>query len=140
MTQDAKVIRLLPENKAEVIVVRATACGSNCGNCESCIYDKEMHTEAFNKAGASVGDNVIIESKTKVVMKAALLAYIFPIVMLLLGFVLATKFGANEGVSVLVAFIALAVSILVIFFTQRKKPNIGYDIIRIVDKETEEDD
>ena len=134
MTQDAKVIKILPGNRAEVIVVRATACGSNCSNCESCIYDKEMHTEALNKAGASVGDNVIIESKTKVVMKAALLAYIFPIVMLLLGFIIASKFGAGEGVSVLVAFIALAVSILVIFVTQRKKPNIGYDIVRIVEE------
>ena len=135
MTQDARVLKLLPGGKAEVVVVRATACGSNCGSCENCIYDKEMHTEAFNKAGASVGDNVIIESKTSIVMKAALLAYIFPIIMLLLGYIIAGRCGADEGISVLVAFIALAASVFIIYMTQRKKPNIGYDIVSVVEEE-----
>lgn len=138
MTQNARVLKLLPGNRAEVVVVRATACGSNCASCENCIYDREMHTEAVNSADAHVGDNVIIESKTEVVMKAAILTYIFPIIMLLAGYILASKFSASEGLSVLCAFIALAVSIFVIYITQRKKPNIGYDIIKVVEDESDD--
>ena len=36
MTQEAIVTRRLPDGMAEVVVTRGTACGSNCGNCESC--------------------------------------------------------------------------------------------------------
>ena len=46
MTQDAIVYKRLPNNMAEVVVTRATACGSNCGNCESCIFQNEIKTVA----------------------------------------------------------------------------------------------
>ena len=42
MTQDAVVTKVLPNGMAEVVVSRGTACGSNCGNCESCVFQNEI--------------------------------------------------------------------------------------------------
>ena len=63
MTQDAVVIRLLPNNMAEVAVTRATACGGNCGSCESCMFQSELHTEARNLIQAKPGQKVTIETR-----------------------------------------------------------------------------
>ena len=44
MTQDAVVTKVFPNGMAEVVVARGTACGSNCGNCESCVFQNEPKT------------------------------------------------------------------------------------------------
>ena len=53
MTQDAVVTKVLPNGMAEVVVSRGTACGSNCGNCESCVFQNEIIREKHGpcKAG-----------------------------------------------------------------------------------------
>ena len=48
MTQEAVVTKLLPSGMAEVAVKRTSACGGNCGNCESCVFDSELKTAAKN--------------------------------------------------------------------------------------------
>ena len=76
MTQDAVVTRILPNGMAEVAVARSTACGGNCGSCESCIFQSELRTEAKNTIGARPGQKVVIESRTSAVFSAAALVYI----------------------------------------------------------------
>ena len=76
MTQDAVVTKLLPEGMAEVVVMRGTACGGNCGSCESCMFQKELHTEARNLIQAKPGQKVTIESKSSRIFGAALLVYV----------------------------------------------------------------
>ena len=46
MTQDAVVTKVLNNGMAEVVVTRGTACGSNCGNCESCAFQNELNAFA----------------------------------------------------------------------------------------------
>ena len=86
MTQDAVVIRLLPNNMAEVAVTRATACGGNCGSCESCMFQSELHTEARNLIQAKPGQKVTIESKSSRIFGAAMLVYIMPLLFFLVLF------------------------------------------------------
>ena len=93
MTQDAVVTKLLPDNMAEVAVARTTACGGNCGSCESCIFQSQLKTPARNLVGAKPGQRVIIQSKSSAIYKAALLVYVFPMVLTLLGYVLAYLAG-----------------------------------------------
>ena len=64
MTQDAIVTRLLPNDMAEVVVTRTTACGSNCGSCESCIFQSELKAVAKNHINARPGQQVVIASRT----------------------------------------------------------------------------
>ena len=132
MTQDAIVTKLLPDDMAEVVVTRTTACGGNCGSCESCMFQSELKAVAKNLVGARPGQRVIIESKSATVFSAAALVYVMPIVLFLLGYALAYLAGGSEGVCVLVSFLALIVSAVLLVLSQkygRHKKNITFDII-----------
>ena len=60
VTQDAIVYKCLDDGMAEVVVTRATACGSNCASCEACVFQSELKTVARNpdrrKAGTEGRD------------------------------------------------------------------------------------
>lgn len=132
MTQEAIVTKCLSNNMAEVVVTRTTACGSNCGNCESCIFQNELKTPAKNLIGAKPGHRVIIESKSSKVYGAILLVYIMPIVLLLLGYFLAYSGGASEGICILCSFLGLLAGAAITVFSQKLKKNkdsITFEII-----------
>lgn len=121
MTQEAVITKLLPEGMAEVVVTRGTACGSNCGNCESCIYDSQIKALARNDIQAGKGEKVVISSKTSFVFGAAMLVYVMPLVLFLLGFFVAHTLGASEGVCVLTSFFGLVLGAVIIVLSQRLK-------------------
>jgi positive regulator of sigma E activity len=136
MTQDAIVYRRLANDMAEVVVTRSTACGSNCGNCESCIFQNEIKTVAKNLINAGIGQRVIIESKSSRIYGAALMVYILPMVLALFGYFLAYALGAGEGLSILSSFIGLGLGAVILVVTQRKKmakDPITFDIIAFQD-------
>lgn len=132
MTQDAIVTKLLPDSMAEVIVTRSTACGSNCGNCEGCIFQSELKAVAKNRINARPGQRVVIESRTSKVFSAALLVYVMPLVLFVLGFVIATVLGASEGLAILVSFLGLILAAVILVRQQRHKSaneQIQFEII-----------
>ena len=132
MTQEALVTKLMPDNMAEVLVVRGTACGSNCGNCESCIYQNELKTLARNLISAKPGQQVIIESKTSMVFGAAILVYVMPLILFLMGYAIAYSFGAAEGACIVASFVGLFIGAAIIVISQRmkKEKTITFDIVR----------
>ena len=133
MTQDGVVIRLLPGDRAEVAVARTTACGGNCGSCESCIFQGEIKTVARNLIDARPGQKVVIASKTSTVFRAAALVYLMPIALFILGYALASLAGAGEGLCIAVSFAALVLSAVILVVSQRAKKNkapFTFDIIR----------
>ena len=71
MTQDAVVTRVFHNGLAEVVVTRGTACGSNCGNCESCAFQNELKAIAKNTVHATPGEKVVIESVSSRIFGAA---------------------------------------------------------------------
>ena len=132
MTQDAIVVKLLPNSMAEVVVTRSTACGNNCGSCESCIFQSELKTLAKNNIGAKPGQKVVIASSSKKIFSAALLVYIMPLLFFLVGFAVSSALGASESICVLVSFLSLILSAAVLIITQRYKTGsqqISFDII-----------
>lgn len=131
MTQDAIVTKCLPGGMAEVVVSRGTACGGSCSNCESCIYQTELKTLAKNRIDARPGQKVIIESKSSRVYGAAFLAYIVPIVLVILGYALASALGAGEGICVLASFLGLILGAAILVLSQRRKSAkpISFDIV-----------
>ena len=132
MTQDAIVTKLLPNSMAEVVVTRSTACGSNCGNCKSCIFQSELKAVAKNRINARPGQRVVIESRTSKVFSAAVLVYVMPMVLFVLGFVIATVLGASEGLAILVSFLGLILSAVILVQQQRRQSadrQIQFEII-----------
>ena len=133
MTQDAIVYKRLPNNMAEVVVTRATACGSNCGNCESCIFQNEIKTVARYLINAGPGQRVLIESKSSRIYSAFLMVYVLPMVLALAGYFIAYAAGAAEGLCILATFLRLAVGAVILVVTQRKKmakDPITFDIVQ----------
>ncbi|MBQ9663993.1 MAG: SoxR reducing system RseC family protein [Oscillospiraceae bacterium] len=132
MTQDAIVTRLLPNAMAEVVVTRSTACGSNCGSCESCIFQSELKAVAKNSINARPGQRVVIESRTSKVFSAAILVYVVPLLFFILGFALASLLGASEGIAILVSFVFLVFAALLLVQVQKRKTaeqQIQFEII-----------
>ena len=133
MTQDAVVTKLLPDNMAEVAVARTTACGGNCGSCESCIFQSEIKTVARNLIDARPGQKVVIASKSSTVFGAAALVYLMPIVLFMLGYALAFLAGAAEEICIAVSFAALLLSGVILVLSQKHKKKqqaFTFDIIR----------
>jgi sigma-E factor negative regulatory protein RseC len=133
MTQDAIVTKVLPNDMAEVAVARTTACGGNCGSCESCIFQSELKTLARNTIGARIGQKVVIESKSSKIYGAALLVYIMPLVLFIAAYALAYVSGAREGICIAVSFLGLALGAAIMVLSQRlrkDKNQITFDIIR----------
>ena len=133
MTQDAVVTRTFHNSLAEVAVKRSTACGSNCGNCESCVFQNELKVTADNRIGARPGQKVVIESKTSDVLGAAALLYLVPFVLLFLGYAIGNALGWAEGGCVLIGFgfFALGVAFNVIYQRRKKASPITFEIIQI---------
>lgn len=132
MTQDAVVFRCLDHDRAEVVVTRATACGSNCESCEACVFQNELKTVARNLIGAKPGQKVRIESKSSHVYGAILLVYILPVVLAVVCCFSAYLAGASEGVYVLCTFAGFVLGAAVTVLTQRLRKNknpITFDII-----------
>ena len=133
MTQDAVVFRCLDNERAEVVVTRATACGANCESCEACVYQNELKTVARNLIGARPGQKVLIESKSSKVYGAILLVYIVPILLAVLGCFAAYAMGASEGICVLCTFLGFLLGAVVTVVTQRlmrDRNPITFDIIK----------
>jgi len=81
------VIKIKEDGMAQVITDRKNAC-SGCNskhNCNSCLSNSKMMTEALNSAGAKEGDLVDISLNSGVVLKSAVVMYLIPIVGLLIG-------------------------------------------------------
>ena len=133
MTQDAIVTKVLPNDMAEVAVARTTACGGNCGSCESCIFQSELKTIARNTIGARIGQKVVIESKSSKIYGAAILVYIMPLILFMAAYALAYVSGAGEGLCIAISFLGLALGAAIMVLSQRLKKNkdqITFDIIR----------
>ena len=133
MTQDAIVTKLLPNNMAEVAVARTTACGGNCGSCESCMFQNELKAVARNPIGAQPGQRVVIASKSSKVFAAILLVYVMPLVLLVAAYTLAHLAGAGEGLCITASFFGLLLGAGIIVLSQRLKKDkktITFEIIR----------
>jgi sigma-E factor negative regulatory protein RseC len=94
MEQIVRVHRLLDEGRADVILIRESACSGDCHKCSGCGAQKEtMIVTADNPIRAEVGDFVTLTSDTASVMKAVVAVYLVPLVMFFAGFALGMILG-----------------------------------------------
>ena len=89
MEQIVRVHRLHPDGRADIILVRESACSGDCHKCSGCGAAKEtMIVTAENPIRASVGDFVTLTSDTASVMKAVVVVYLLPLVLFFAGYAL----------------------------------------------------
>ncbi len=95
MQQKATVDKLLPDGRAEVLVVRESACSGDCHKCSGCGSVKQtLRVTAENLISAQRGDVVYLQSEGSVVLKAAALVYLLPPVAFVAAYLAALPLGA----------------------------------------------
>lgn len=135
MTQEAVVTKLLPAGMAEVAVKRTTACGGNCGSCDSCVFQNELKTPAVNKIQAKPGQKVLIQSQTSLIFKAAFLVYVLPLLLFLVGYFLSVVLSLGETAGIIFSFAGVVLGALIVVLSQRRireKDKITFEIIEFL--------
>ena len=137
MTQSAIVKRILGNGYAEVHVERISACGKSCASCGSGCGDKRIiSVDALNLAKAKPGDRVIIESKTKGILGAAMLVYFVPILFFFFAFLLSSLGGLPEWAGIVISvasFMLGAACVYVINRYVRKDKSMEFNIVSVVE-------
>lgn len=85
MNQQGYIIEIVDEKTARLKMQRHSACAS-CGKCQTLSSEtKDILVEVDNTIGAKIGDHVEVNMDNMNVLKATALAYIVPLVFLMLG-------------------------------------------------------
>ncbi len=123
-------VRKVIKNKVEVEVRRISGCGGGCKTCSGC--DTPSHRVIIpNTLNAKVGDLVEIKGETRNILKYALIVYMIPFSMLIIGILLSMNILKNQAIS---NYEPLSFLIGLIFMA------IGYFIVKIIDKRIEKRD
>ena len=81
--------------RAQVAIVRDTACGHACTSCGAC-QNRELYIQAENPAQYPAGDMVYVEVPDKPPYKIAFVVYILPLLLILgLCILFGSVFGAG---------------------------------------------
>ena len=123
MEQIVRVRRLQPNGRAEVFLVRESACSGDCHKCSGCGAQKEtMIVTAENPIRAQVGDFVTLTSDTASVMKAVMAVYLIPMVLFFAGFGIGMAYDWRPGLLGALGF-GLGVAFAVWFDRHTAKKN-----------------
>ncbi|KDE70476.1 hypothetical protein FUSO6_04280 [Fusobacterium necrophorum DAB] len=107
------IVQKIEGNRITVKLFKDSSC-SHCNQCHGASkYGKDFEFETDKKA--KVGDLVTLEIAEKEVIKAAAIAYIFPPLMMIAGYLLADRLGFSENHSILGSFIGLGLAFLGLF-------------------------
>ncbi len=115
MEQQGIVIEITDPTNAKVVIDKHAACG-NCGKCQEGKKNTVIMS-AKNDLDAKCGDLVEVSMHTRHVLTAAVIMYLFPLILLLIGIFIGNKLfqGSNKEIlSILLGFIFLALSYFMI--------------------------
>lgn len=127
-------VESIANDLAVVLIQRGTMCGENCSNCGMC-EKRKTKIKAKNTAGAKEGDSVVLSIATSKGLKAAMLVYGAPVIILILSAVLFLNAGFSEGIAVIFSFLVMALWFLGIFSAEKTgllRKHILAEIIEIV--------
>ena len=123
MEQIVRVHRLREDGRADIILVRESACSGDCHKCSGCGAQKEtMIVQAENPIKAQVGEFVTLSSDTATVMKAVVAVYLIPLVLFFAGYALGYSLGISGGLVGAIGF-ALGIAFAIWFDRYTAKKN-----------------
>lgn len=144
--EEGLVFRTTADGWAEIITKRKDAC-ADCGAAHCCRFfdsGSQMLSKALNRAGAGVGDRVMVSLKTVTMTKSAALIYMIPTTGIILGAVLGSLVGGRLAIretaaTVLMALMGLGLGFaLTVLFSQRmsNRGELTPIITRIIQKKS----
>ena len=135
MTQIATVERILDARYAVVSVPRKSACGHDCEECAGCgVTGAAVRARAANPIDARPGQKVVVQSDTKKMLRIVALVYLTPVVLFLLGYLLAAALGAAVGVQYMAAAAGFVAGIAAAIAYDRKlraRGGVSFTIVRL---------
>lgn len=131
------------EDIAKVVVGRESACGGNCSSCGSSCNVQNIELEVKNTLKARPGDYVELDLKTGHVLKSAVVVYLFPLLMMIIGIILginsfkSLNYSNYETYGFIIGLVFLGFSYILIKMLDKKikdKNKLNIKMTRIVDK------
>ena len=121
MNQQGFIIEIVDDTTAKMIMQRHSACAS-CGKCTKLSSEcQDLVVEVDNSIGAKKGDHVEVSMESVKVMKATMLAYLFPLIFLFVGTIgtyyllnLLNYSGSIETISGIVGLACTFISYLIL--------------------------
>ena len=110
------IVVSLDGRRAKVKVTSGDAC-HGCASRSNCVGGMNRESEIFviNECGAHISDHVVFEADTHKVILSAALLWILPLIFMITGYVVATRFTAGFW-PMFVAFLFLAGSFFLLKF------------------------
>ncbi len=133
-----RVIACEADGTATVLHMRQSACSGDCHKCSGCgAVQQKMFITAKNPLGAAPGDDVIMQGNSRVVLIAAAVFYLLPVLMFFVGYTIGMHLW-QTGWQLSLVFVAISVALCVAFdrFVMRKQKTV-YTITGFVNNKTE---
>jgi len=129
--EQAHVLAIAP-GRAWVQTIRRSACGS-CGTSSACgtatvaklFSERTNHLEVVDRIGVAIGDQVVIGISDGTLTRASLLAYLLPLVALMLAAFAARSAGMSEEAGALIGILGLCTGLWVAERLARGAPGRG---------------
>ena len=125
MEQQGYIVGIIDEKTAKLKMQRHSACAS-CGKCTTTSEKKDIIVEVDNSIGAKLGDRVAVNMESMNVLKAVGIAYIFPLISLLIGtigtYYVLQLIENTKNIEVISSTVGIII-MLISFFILRKNDN-----------------
>jgi len=143
MTAIAKVIEVKGD-MAKVVSQRKSSC-SSCEKCEmngNCsaelVFGKQtqdVEVQAYNRAGAKIGDTVELQSSTYRTLMIAMIVFIFPVLLSVAAYLVTDALTSNYYLpaAVLAAVLAVSFFILAKIMNSYAMSHMRAEIVKIVE-------
>lgn len=124
LTEYGQVVELKGD-VAQVKFMRTSACGK-CHACGMLSTQNEIVVQVNNEQNAEVGDLVAVSIRMKKAMRASVLAYVFPLLMLILGvffgWLLSAQWHVFANTDTTMALCAIIFAVLSFFLLKLAAP------------------
>lgn len=137
MTEKGEITEI-NSNIATVVFDRKSAC-DKCGMCLMTDDQKKVSVKVKNKLDAKVGDFVIVSMADRFVLRASLIVYFIPILMVGLSFIFTSK--TKEIYQIIGLVIGLVLGVTISYIADKKlKNHKGLEpvMIKILEKSQED--
>lgn len=135
--QEKGIVNFQNESEAEISIIRQSACGASCRSCSSNCEKTEMKIKVRTDLKLNTGDIVTIETKTSKIMTSVLIAYVVPLMLLMIGTIGGTYIFKEKGIEYFEALgfitgvIFLVISFFIIRYLGNKYSKEEFEIIKV---------
>ena len=137
MEQIVRVHRLREDGRADIILVRESACSGDCHKCSGCgAVRQTMLLRAVNTIGAKPGELVTLSSRSGPVLAGAAVLYLMPLALFFAGYLAGAVLWEMGALTGCVAFVLGIVLAVVYDRLVAKKQNQVYTITGYAGEDT----